>query len=527
MLLSCIAFATEVAIVPRPVSVVPHKGCMTLSEKTLICAEQASLVQTATLFTSYIAKESDLEFGVVEKHVEGKGTISLGIDKSLGEEEYLLNIAKSGIVIRGGSEKAVFYGLQSLRQLICASKHKRGKVTLDCMTIKDKPHFGYRGGMFDVCRYMFSVEEVKTFIDILALHKINRFHWHLTEDQGWRIEIKKYPNLTKVGSMRKATQVGRYDRRQTPVLDGKPYGGYYTQDEVREVVRYASERYIEVIPEIDMPGHMVAALASYPELGCTKGPYEVRTIWGISKDVLCAGRESTFKFIEGVLDEVVGLFPSKYIHIGGDESPKHRWKECPDCQKRIADEGLKDEHELQSYFMRRVENYLAKHGRSIIGWDEILDGGVSKTATVMAWRGANRGIMAAKLGNKVIMSPTRYCYLDYCQTSDRDANNEPLAMSLKAKLPIRKVYSFDPYDKLNEEERKVIVGVQGNLWTEYIPNFKHAQHMLLPRLAAIAETGWSYGNKDFDDFTRRMHLLRKLYDKCGYNYAPYFFNGIE
>ena len=498
-----------------------------MSAKSVVCVADKSLVRPATMFCSYIAAEKGLELSVVEGKAPRKGTIVLSIDKSLAQEAYTFDITKHGIVVKGGSEQGVFYGLQSLRQVVFHSKGDK-KVKVACMKVEDKPHFGYRGGMFDVCRYFFSVDEVKKFIDILALHKMNRFHWHLTEDQGWRIEIKKYPELTKVGSVRKATQVGRYSRREKPVFDGKPYGGYFTQEQVRDIVRYAAERYIEVIPEIDMPGHMVAALASYPELGCTKGPYEVRTIWGISHDVLCAGRESTFEFIEGVLDEVVALFPSKYIHIGGDECPKHRWKECPDCQKRIADEGLKDEHELQSYFMRRVENYLSKkHGRSIIGWDEILDGGVSKTATVMAWRGAHRGIMAAKLGNKVIMSPTRYCYLDYCQTSDRDANKEPLAMSVKAKLPIRKVYSFDPYDKLNEEERKVIIGVQGNLWTEYIPNFKHAQHMLLPRLAAIAETGWSYGNRDFDDFTRRMHLLRKLYDKCGYNYAPYFFNGIE
>ena len=518
--------AAECVIVPRPVSYEPQKGKCALTSKSVVYVADKALVRPATMFCSNVAAEKGLQLSVVEGEASKKGSISLSIDKSLGEEEYLLRITKFGVVIKGGSEKAVVYGLQSLRQVVFHSKGGK-RVTLDCMTVKDKPHFGYRGGMFDVCRYIFSVDEVKTFIDILALHKINRFHWHLTEDQGWRIEIKKYPELTKVGSVRKATQVGRYSRREKPVLDGKPYGGYFTQEQVRDIVRYAAERYIEVIPEVDMPGHMVAALASYPHLGCTGGPYEVRTIWGISRDVLCAGRESTFEFIEGVLDEVVALFPSKYIHIGGDECPKHRWKECPDCQKRIAEEGLKDEHELQSYFMRRVENYLSKHGRSIIGWDEILDGGVSKTATVMAWRGTHRGVMAAKLGNKVIMSPTRYCYLDYCQTSDREANKEPLAMSLKAKLPIRKVYSFDPYDKLSEEERKVIIGVQGNLWTEYIPNFAHAQHMLLPRLAAIAETGWSYGNKDFEDFTRRMHLLRKLYDKCGYKYAPYFFNGIE
>ena len=518
--------AAECVIVPRPVSFEPHKGKVALNSKSVVYVADKSLVRPATLFCSYVAAEKGLQLSVVENQPKGKGVISLSIDKSLSQEEYLLDVTKKGIVIKGGSEQGVFYGLQSLRQLVFHSKGNAKRVSVACVTVKDKPHFGYRGGMLDVGRYIFSVEDVKKFIDILALHKINRFHWHLTEDQGWRIEIKKYPNLTKIGSVRNATQVGQYSKRTQPVYDGKPYGGFFTQDEVRDIVRYANERYIDVIPEIDMPGHMIAALASYPELGCTKGPYEVRKMWGISHDVLCAGRESTFEFIEGVLSEIVELFPSKYIHIGGDEAPKHRWKVCPDCQKRIKEEGLKDEHELQSYFMKRVEKFLATHGRRVIGWDEILQGGVSKTATVMSWRGTKGGIKAAKMGNSVIMTPSRYCYLDYAQTSDRVANKEPLAMGRKP-LTIRYAYSFDPYDQLSKEEQKAILGVQGNLWTEYISNFNHAQHMLLPRLAAIAEVGWSYENKDFDDFTRRMHLLRKLYDKCGYNYAPYFFNGTE
>ena len=520
--------AAECMITPRPVSYEAQEGVFSLSKKTVICVADKSLAHPAALFCSYVEAEMGLNLAVVEKKAKS-AAIALSIDKTLAEEAYTLNISKSGVVLKGGSEKGVFYGLQSLRQVVFHSQPNGKKFDVACMTVEDKPHFGYRGGMLDVCRYFFTVEEVKTFIDILALHKMNRFHWHLTEDQGWRIEIKKYPNLMKVGSMRKETAIGhQYIKPET--YDGKPHGGYFTQDEVREVVRYAAERYIEVIPEIDMPGHMVAALASYPELGCTKGPYEVRTRWGIAEDVLCAGRESTFEFIEGVLDEVVALFPSKYIHIGGDECPKERWKVCPDCQKRIAEENLKDEHELQSYFMKRVENYLStKHGRSIIGWDEILEGGVSKTATVMAWRGAQRGILAAQLGNTVIMTPSHYCYLDFCQTSDRIANGEPISGGRNGKrpLPLRKVYSFDPYDQLNEEERKVILGVQGNMWTEYAPNFNHVQNMVLPRLAAIAEVAWTYGEKNYDDFARRVHLLRKLYDKCGYKYAPYFFNGIE
>ncbi len=521
--------AAECVIIPRPASYEPQKGKCALSSKTVVYVADKSLVRPATIFCKYVAEEKGLQINVAEGVAPSNGAIVLSIDKNLAPEGYTLDITKGGVVIKGGSEQGVFYGLQSLRQVVFHSKGGK-KVKVECMKVEDKPHFAYRGGMLDVCRHIFSVEEVKKYIDILAMHKMNRFHWHLTEDQGWRIEIKKYPNLTKVGSMRKETLVGLHTKKNYN-YDGKPYGGFYTQEQVRDIVRYAAERYIEVIPEIDMPGHMVAALASYPELGCTKGPYEVRTRWGISKDVLCVGRESTFEFIEGVLDEVVALFPSKFIHIGGDECPKHRWKVCPECQQRMKEEGLKDEHELQSYFMKRVEKYLSeKHGRSIIGWDEILEGGVSKTATVMAWRGAQRGILAAKLGNQVIMTPRHYCYLDYCQTSDHDGNNEPICAAgngKKYQLPLRKAYSLDPYNELNEEQRKVIVGVQGNMWTEYVATFDHVQHMILPRTAALAEVGWSYGNQNYDDFARRMHLLRKLYDKCGFKYAPYFFNGIE
>ena len=525
-----VAMAAECMIVPRPVSYEPQKGKYVLSSKTTINVADKALVRPATMFCKYVADEKGLQLSVVESAAAAKGAITLSVDKLYSEEAYVLDIAKNGITIKGGSEKAVFYGLQSLRQVVFHAKAKGAKVELPCMVVEDKPHFGYRGGMLDVCRHFFSVDEVKKFIDILALHKMNRFHWHLTEDQGWRIEIKKYPNLTKVGSVRKETVVGPHHNRPEQIYDGKPHGGYFTQDEVRDVVRYATERYIEVIPEIDMPGHMVAALASYPELGCTKGPYEVRTRWGIARDVLCAGRESTFEFVEGVLDEVVALFPSKYIHVGGDECRKHRWKVCPDCQKRIKEEGLKDEYELQSYFMKRVEKYLAeKHGRSIIGWDEILEGGLSKTATVMSWRGTKGGIKAAQMGNDVVMTPNQFCYLDYANTTNREKNGEPISGGSNGKRPLtlRKAYSFDPYDQLNEHERKFIKGVQGNLWTEFVPNFDHAQRMVLPRIAAIAEVGWTYGEKNYDDFARRMHLLRKLYDKCGYNYAPYFFNGIE
>ena len=523
--------AAEVAIIPRPLSVEKVEGTITISEKSIVVAD-GSLARPASIFASIVAKENGFEPIIAKSAGKSKSAIKLATDNKLGEEEYILDITRGGIIITGGSDKAVFYGLQSLRQLIFAAPHKGTKVTLDCMTIKDKPHFGYRGGMLDVCRHIFSVEEVKTYIDMLALHKANTFHWHLTEDQGWRIEIKKYPNLTKVGSMRKETVIGRAHTGDDPnklPYDGKPHGGFFTQEQVRDIVKYATERYIEVIPEIDMPGHMVAALASYPHLGCTGGPYEVRTRWGISEEVLCAGKESTFEFVEGVLDEVLELFPSKFIHIGGDECPKNSWKACPLCQERIRKEGLKNEFELQSYFIHRVENYLKSKGRHIIGWDEILEGGISKTATIMAWRGAKQGIKAAKLGNNVIMTPNEYCYLDYCQTSNPKLYNEPVCGGGGGRrhLPLITVYSFDPYNNIDTKYHGAIKGVQGNIWTEYMPNFKHVQYMALPRMAAIAEVSWSHGNKNYESFCQRLRALRKIYDKNGYNYATFFFNGIE
>jgi len=425
-------------------------------------------------------------------------------------------VTPAGADVRGGSPKGVLYGLQSLRQLVI-----EGEGTVPAVTVKDKPYFGYRGAMLDVCRHFMPVEDVKAFIDILAMHKLNRFHFHLTDDQGWRIEIKKYPDLARKGSVRKETLVGNL--RTSTEYDGIPYGGYYTQKQIREIVRYAAERHIEVIPEIEMPGHGLGALTAYPWLGCRGENYEVWTRWGISKDVFCAGKDSTFEFLQDVLAEVIELFPSKYIHIGGDECPKARWKECPLCQRRMKENGLKNEEELQSYFMQRIEKWLNDHGRNIIGWDEILQGGISKTATVMSWRGSKGGIAAAKAGNTVIMAPNTHCYLDYRQTQQQEF--EPLGQVKY--LPMRQVYALDPYEQLTPDERKYILGVQGNLWTEYIPDFRQVKHMLLPRLAAIAETGWAYDRKDFEDFSRRMRQFRKVYDRAGYNYATYFFDGKD
>ena len=522
---SVVAYAADYTnvIVPRPLSCKAGEGEFVLSTKTIVRAQNESLVNAGKIFADDLSAVLGRKL-TVKKLAPKAGAINLVIDSKLASEQYLLNITKSGIWITGGTERAVFYGLQSLLQIAAAEDVAHGVVTVAAVEIDDKPHFEYRGSMFDVCRHIFSVEDVKRYIDILALHKINKFHWHLTEDQGWRIEIKRYPELSKVGAYRDNTLVGRHRRSNT--YDNTRYGGVFTQDEVREVVAYAAERYMDVIPEIEMPGHAVAALTTYPHLGCTGGPYKVWNRWGISKDIYCAGKESTFEFLENVLTEVLELFPYKYIHIGGDEAPRDRWKVCPDCQKRIKDEGLANEHQLQSYFMERIERWLNERGRSIIGWDEILQGGISKSATVMSWRGTKGGVAAAKLGNNVIMSPNTYCYIDYYQTSDPKANNEPLANGRRP-VTMRTAYSLDPYAGLNEHEQGFIKGVQMNLWTEYIATFDHAQFMLLPRIAALAETGWSYGNKDYDDFSRRMHILRKLYDKQGFVYAPYFFNGVE
>jgi len=343
---------------------------------------------------------------------------------------------------------------------------------------------------------------------------MNTFHWHLTDDQGWRIEIKKLPDLTRTGAFRKETLVG-HARNKPDIFDGEEYGGFYTQEQVREIIDYAGSKFITVIPEIEMPGHSLAALASYPDLACTKGPFEVGTTWGVFSDVLCAGKEETFTFLQDVLTEVIDLFPGKYIHIGGDECPKVRWEKCPLCQKRIKEEGLADENELQSYFIRRIESFVTSKGKKIIGWDEILEGGLAPEATVMSWRGTEGGIAAARQKHDVIMTPTSYAYLDYYQT---EPAGQPLAIG--GYVPLEKVYSFNPLpEELTAEEQQYILGVQGNVWTEYISTPEYLEYMTFPRAFAIAETGWTPDRlKDFDDFLARLEVLKTRYDAMGLNY---------
>ena len=423
-------------------------------------------------------------------------------------EAYTLVTGKNSVVIRGNSPRAVFYGIQSLMQLlppeVYGSAGLAGKkgIRIPKVSIQDEPRFIWRGMHLDVGRHFFPVEFIKKYIDMLAMHKMNVFHWHLTEDQGWRIEIKKYPKLTEIGSVRKNE-------------DGTTYGGFYTQEQVKEIVAYAAERFIDVMPEIEMPGHSVAALAAYPEISCTGGPFEVRTAWGVSEDVYCAGKEATFGFVEDVLSEVIGLFPYKYLHIGGDECPKVRWEKCPDCRKRMKAEGLKDGMELQSYFIRRVEKYLVERNRSLVGWDEILEGGLAPEATVMSWRGISGGIEAARQGHDVIMSPTSHCYFDFYQG---DPRFEPKAIG--GYLPLEKVYSYEPVpEELNVSEAKHVLGAQANVWTEYIPSEKQVEYMALPRMSAMAEVVWTPKSlRDFEKFERRMERQYERFDAMKLNY---------
>jgi len=450
------------------------------------------------------------------------------IDPALGSEAYTIDTRTDKVVIKGGDQAGLFYAQQTLRQLRAQKGDK-----LPGLLINDKPSFKYRGGMMDCCRHFFSIEDVKRFIDILAMHKMNVFHWHLSEDQGWRAEIKAFPKLTEVGAWRKETLVGHYrdyfknGQRRMLEYDGKPHGGFYTQDQMREIVAYAAERHITVIPEIEMPGHTGAVLASYPELGCTGGPYEVVPYWGVMPDIVCAGNDKVLDFYKKVFDEICDIFPSKYIHIGGDEAPRTRWKACKKCQAKMKELGFTREAELQSWMIREIEAYLKAKGRKIIGWDEILDGGVDKTATVMSWRGTAGGKKAASLGNNVIMTPDNYCYLNYYQTSKPIVFGEGIGQGHY--VPLSKSYSFDPYEGLKDREKKYIVGIQANLWTEYIDNMPKMESRLLPRLAALAEVCWNPDAREsYQKFVEKLEKsIVPVYKEDGYNYADYAFRKPE
>lgn len=457
--------------------------------------------------------------------------LSLNKKLNLGDEGYKLTVTPTRVLAEAATPKGLFYAAQTMRQLMSRPSRSLDKAnntgqpgawpSLPACAITDKPRFSYRGLMLDVGRNFMPVSFVKKFIDLMAMHKQNTFHWHLTDDQGWRIEIKKYPKLTQIGSKRAETIVGQTYQNYPQQYDGKPVGGFYTQDEIRDVVRYAQSRFITVVPEIEMPGHAQAALAAYPDLGCdpAKG-YQVRTRWGVSEDVFCPS-EKTFGFLQDVLTEVIALFPGKYIHIGGDECPKTAWKASAFCQALMKRNNLKDEHELQSYFIRRIETFLNSRGRSIIGWDEILEGGLAPNATVMSWRGIEGGIAAAKQKHNVIMTPNTAYYLDYYQGNPA---TEPLAIG--GYLPLDQVYAYEPMPtELAPAEQKYITGVQGNIWTEMMPTPDVVEYMVFPRAIALAEIGWMQpGTHNFEDFAQRLKNYLPRLNAIPVNYAKRLFD---
>lgn len=525
-------------IIPKPQSIQILKGRFKIDENTTIQGEKGLHTET-----TYLAKLLSTASGK-SITLSAKGDIQLKIDTSLVlDEEYILSVEYDKILITGKTPKGVFYGIQSLRQLLPAKAEVPNKIeelTIPATLIKDAPRYAYRGMHLDVARHFFSVDFIKQYIDILALHKMNFFHWHLTEDQGWRIAIKKYPKLMATSAWRNGTIVGHYPGKSN---DNKKYGGFYTPEQIKEIISYAAKKHITVIPEIELPGHSSAAIAAYPFLSCFPGerskvpnnmmsdaskkaqnnnkPKIVQESWGVYQDVYCAGKEQTFTFLENVLEEVMKLFPSKYIHIGGDECPKGNWKRCPNCQKKIKELGLSNEHQLQSYFIKRIEKFVNSKGKSIIGWDEILEGGLAPNATVMSWRGNAGGIAAAKARHQVIMAPNSHCYFDHYQS--KDTKNEPIAIG--GYLTVEKVYGFDPTPaELEQDKQKYVLGGQANLWTEYIDSEQYAEYMLLPRLTALSEALWSPTEvKDWSDFKSRLHHFKLRYDILGLNYAKHVF----
>ncbi|MBK8928252.1 MAG: beta-N-acetylhexosaminidase [Chitinophagaceae bacterium] len=517
-------FAQQLNIIPVPVSYTVNPGSFTIDKNTIILVNGEKFDNAAYRLQEYILRIYAMDLKVIDfetsKQVRLSNTVAkirLAYDEAANTTEgaYNLTVEKDGITITAQNANGIFYGTQTLLQLLPPQKNVEYKLPF--VQITDYPRFTYRGIHLDVGRHFFPVSFIKTYIDYLAFHKFNTFHWHLTEDQGWRIEIKKYPRLTEIGSCRAQTLVGNYGSNK---YDGEKYCGFYTQEEIKEVVKYATERYINVIPEIEVPGHSVAALASYTYLGCTKGPYKTYETWGVTDDVYCAGNDSTFVFLEGVLDEVVELFPSSIIHIGGDECPKERWKHCSKCQQRMKDNNLKDELELQSYFIQRIGSYLKTKGKSIIGWDEILEGGIAANATIMSWRGEEGGIAAAKQKHNVIMTPGGWCYFDHSQSRNEDS------ITFGGYTPLEKTYSYEPIPKeLNSDEAKYILGAQGNLWTEYITNPSKIEYQVFPRMSALSEVVWSPKDKrDWKSFEARIPTLFKRYQLWGAHYSNAYYD---
>jgi hexosaminidase len=513
--------AGSINIVPVPWQLTEGKGIFTIHQGTRILIDDIKEIRDISdMFAGKLKFSTgiQLETGVYNAASKNINSIVFsfqGADPSLGNEGYTIDISETNVFVRATTTKGFFYGLQTLFQLLPPEIEKSASgfksFTMPAVLIKDKPRFSYRGLHLDVGRHMFSMDFIKKYIDLMAMYKYNTFHWHLTDDQGWRIEIKKYPRLTQIGSVRKGTQIEGSDESDTI-----PYGGYYSQAQAREIVAYAALKYITVIPEIEMPGHCVAALTAYPSLSCTGGPLEVRTKWGVADDILCAGNDSVFTFMQDVLTEIMDIFPSTYIHIGGDEAPKVRWETCPKCQARIKTEGLKDEAELQSYFIKRIEKFLISKNRRLIGWDEILEGGLAPEATVMAWRGVQAGIDAATLGHDAIMTPVDYCYFDYFQG---DPATEPDATG--GKVTLKTVYSYNPVPPvLSSEQARHIIGVQGNVWTEHVKTPEAVEFKAFPRAIALAEVAWSQQDRrNWDDFINRMDNQFPRLDLMGVKYS--------
>jgi len=506
-------------VIPLPNQITLHQQKpFVLNASTTITIESAdgTLLREASFLRDYVLEHTGIRLQLGHNK---QSTIRLSVNPAISNPEgYRINISPKSVRITGATPAGVFYAIQTLRKsLPCDSTFT--SVALPAADISDSPRFGYRGMHLDVSRHFFGVDFVKEYIDLLALHNMNTLHLHLTDDQGWRMEIKRYPRLTEVGAFRSGTVMGC----NSDVDDHQPHGGYFTQQQLRQIVSYAADRHITVIPEIDMPGHMLAALAAYPEYGCTGGPYEVGHKWGIYSDILCAGKEETFTFIEGILTEVMSIFPSRYIHIGGDEAPKSKWAVCPLCQARIREAGIKGspavsaENLLQGYFTHRISNFLSRHGRQLIGWDEIAECGIDTSAVVMSWRGAEPGIQAAQKGHDVIMTPSTHCYFDAYQTND--TYHEPKLIG--GHINVEKVYGFEPVSpEVSPENARHILGVQANLWTEYIPVRQLAEYQILPRMAALAEVQWLQpAKKDYARFHKCLRRLTSIYRMYGFTYA--------
>jgi hexosaminidase len=510
------------ALIPLPQKLECQDGAFNLLPKTVILADRGS-EDTGQYLADRLSRSTGYQLSLISSTQSraAKGAVVLttkDAKASLGPEGYELTVTPNSVVIRASGQAGMFYGVQSLLQLlppeVFASKPVLGRVwKVPCVQIEDQPRFKWRGLLFDVARHFFTKAEVKQMLDVLALHKINMLHLHLTDDQGWRIEIKKYPRLTQIGAWRDEAGFDLDPKLSTTYGRDGRYGGYYTQADIRELVAYAAARHITIVPEIEMPGHSCAALSAYPELSCTGGPYTPNTKGGVFAGVYCAGKDETFEFVQNVLAEIGELFPGTYIHIGGDEVPKDNWKKCPHCQARIKQEGLKNEHELQSYFIRRLEKFINAQGCTLIGWSEIREGGLAQNAVVMDWIGG--AIEAASAGHDVVMSPTKFCYLDYYQSTNHAT--EPRAGG--GYLPLSTVYSFEPIPaNLDPQYQSHILGAQGNLWTEYVPNLKHAQYMVFPRLCALAEVTWSpLASRNWAGFTHRLQTQFQRFDRLGVN----------